>query len=129
MTEQQPETQPQVPSAEEERRPPVVFAVRVDPTLREQLEALRGITGHSVNDLGVEALNDWVAKTLADEAVSEKAMSEIEAEERRLQERRSTIAGILGRKANAENTTEGASPEATPSQRGRQAKRTAQSQE
>jgi hypothetical protein len=113
MTEEQPDIQPQVPLSEEERKP-VVFAVRVDPSLREQLEALRGITGHSVNDLGVEALNDWVTKTLADEAVSEKAMAEIEAEERRLQERRDTIAGILGKKANAESVA----TEAGPAKRG-----------
>jgi hypothetical protein len=100
MNEQQPELQPQVPLSEEERKP-VVFAVRVDPSLREQLEALRGITGQSVNDLGVEALNDWVTKTLADETISQKAMAEIDAEERRLQERRDAITGILGKKASA----------------------------
>jgi hypothetical protein len=109
MSEQQPEMQQQVPLSEEERKP-VVFAVRIDPSLREQLEALRGITGHSVNDLGLEALNDWVAKTLADETVSQKAMEEIDAEERRLQERRNAIAGILGKKANTENMLEEAGP-------------------
>lgn len=122
MSEQQPEMQQQVPLSEEERKP-VVFAVRIDPSLREQLEALRGITGHSVNDLGLEALNDWVAKTLADETVSQKAMEEIDAEERRLQERRDTIADILGKKASAKSTAGSASPEAEPTKRsGRQPK-------
>ena len=116
MSEQQSEMQQQVPLSEEERKP-VVFAVRIDPSLREQLEALRGITGHSVNDLGVEALNDWVAKTLADETVSQKAMEEIDAEERRLHERRNAIAGILGK------ATVGKLPVADPANTGT-AKRT-----
>ncbi|MEY9838613.1 hypothetical protein [Streptacidiphilus sp. EB103A] len=124
MNEQQPEMQPQVSLSEEERKP-VVFAVRVDPSLREQLEALRGITGQSVNDLGVEALNDWVTKTLADETISKKAMEEIDAEERRLQDRRNTIAGILGKKIGEATTTGEASPEAEPVKRsGRQPKGT-----
>jgi hypothetical protein len=124
MTEQQSDVQPQVSLSEEERKP-VVFAVRIDPSLREQLEALRGITGHSVNDLGVEALNDWVTKTLADESVSQKAMAEIEAEERRLQERKDTIAGILGKKATAGTTSDEPSPEAGTTKRsGRQTKAT-----
>lgn len=123
MNEQQPDMQPQVPPPEEDRRPPVVFAVRVDPSLREQLEALRGITGQSVNDLGVEALTDWVTKTLADETVSKKAMAEIDAEERRLKERRNTIAGILGKKVGEAAASDEASPEAEPVKRsGRQPK-------
>ena len=99
MSEQQPEMQPQV-SPDEEERKVVVFAVRIDPALREQIEGLRGITGHSVNDVGVEALNDWVAKTLTDETVQQKAMAELDAEEKRLQERRAAISGILGSKAS-----------------------------
>ncbi|MEU8717571.1 hypothetical protein [Streptomyces sp. NPDC048663] len=99
MSEQQPDVQPQVSAAAEEERKVVVFAVRIDPVLREQIEGLRGITGHSVNDVGVEALNDWVAKTLTDEAVQQKAMAELDAEEKRLQERRAAIAGILGQNA------------------------------
>jgi hypothetical protein len=123
MNEQQSEMQPQVSLSEEERKP-VVFAVRVDPSLREQLEALRGITGQSVNDLGVEALNDWVTKTLADETISKKAMEEIDAEERRLQDRRNTIAGILGKKVSEVTTSGEASPEAEPVKRGGRAKAT-----
>ncbi|WP_262064032.1 hypothetical protein [Streptomyces sp. STR69] len=94
MNEQAPE--PQGQAGPEEERKPVVFAVRIDPVLREQIEGLRGITEQSVNDVGVEALNDWVTKMLGDEAISQKAMAELDAEERRLQERRSAIAGILG---------------------------------
>ena len=99
MNEQAPATQEQ--TAAEEERKPVVFAVRIDPVLREQIEGLRGITEQSVNDVGVEALSDWVTKTLADETIRNKAMAEIDAEERRLQERRSAIAGILGDTATA----------------------------
>ncbi|MFC1421040.1 hypothetical protein [Streptacidiphilus cavernicola] len=94
MSEQQPELQPQV-AAEEERKV-VVFAVRIDPTLREQIEGLRGITGQSVNDVGVEALNLWVTQTLEDEDVQQKAMAELDAEEERLKARRAAITSILG---------------------------------
>jgi hypothetical protein len=115
MSEQQPDMQPQA-SPEEERKV-VVFAVRIDPVLREQIEGLRGITGHSVNDVGVEALNDWVAKTLTDEAVQQEAMAELDAEEKRLQERRAAIAGILGKSAS-EAVSEKTSPYAGATSRG-----------
>ena len=109
MSEQQPELQPQVP-AEEERKV-VVFAVRIDPTLREQIEGLRGITGQSVNDVGVEALNDWVTRTLEDEDVQQKAMAELDAEEQRLQARRAAISSILGQQAMAQATSVSTPPE------------------
>ena len=60
MTEQTPEMQGQELTPEDARKP-VVFAVRIDPVQREQIEGLRGITGQSVNDVGVEALDDWIA--------------------------------------------------------------------
>ena len=107
MGEQQPGTPPQVPGGEEERKP-VVFAVRIDPALREQVEGLRGITEQSVNEVGVEALTAWVDNKLADEEVREKAMAGIEEEERRLQERRSAIQKVLGATAStAEEKPEG----------------------
>lgn len=118
MTEQAPEMQGQELGPEEDRKP-VVFAVRIDPVLREQIEGLRGITEQSVNDVGVEALNDWVAKTLTDEAVREKAMAELDAEEKRLNQRRAAIAGILGQTA----TAAGASDEAAPPRDGDQSGR------
>lgn len=100
----------QVPPAEEERKV-VVFAVRIDPVLREQIEGLRGITDQSVNEVGVEALADWVTKTLSDEEVQQKAMADLDAEEKRLQERRSAIAGILGKQAAAQTGAAEGSPE------------------
>ncbi|WP_159025276.1 hypothetical protein [Streptomyces pluripotens] len=118
MSEQQPDMQPQVSAATEEERKPVVFAVRIDPVLREQIEGLRGITEQSVNDVGVEALNDWVTKTLTDEAIQEKAMAELDAEEKRLQERRAAIAGILGQQATGAGTASKAAPEAGTTSRG-----------
>ncbi|WP_234531688.1 hypothetical protein [Streptomyces shenzhenensis] len=118
MSEQQPDMQPQVSAAAEEERKPVVFAVRIDPVLREQIEGLRGITEQSVNDVGVEAINDWVTKTLADEAIQEKAMAELDAEEKRLQERRAAIAGILGQQATGAEATSEAAPEAGAASRG-----------
>ena len=116
MEEQAPDRQAQELAVEEERKP-VVFAVRIDPVLREQIEGLRGITEQSVNDVGVEALNDWIAKTLEDETVQQKAMAELDAEERRLQERRSAIVGILGQTATAAGT------EAAPEQSSRRGTR------
>ncbi|MFD3520726.1 hypothetical protein [Streptomyces sp. NPDC058653] len=104
MEEQAPDMQAQELAVEEERKP-VVFAVRIDPVLREQIEGLRGITEQSVNDVGVEALEGWVAKTLEDKTVRQKAMAELDAEEKRLQERRSAIAGILGQTATATETS------------------------
>lgn len=121
MSDQLPDMQPPVPFAEDERRP-VVFAVRIDPALREQIEGLRGITEQSVNDVGVEALTDWVTKTLTDDTVREKAMAGIEAEERRLQERRNAIAGMLGAKASGAATTGEAS--AVPASQGRRRSKT-----
>lgn len=117
MNEQAPNTQGQ-PTGPEGERKPVVFAVRIDPVLREQIEGLRGITEQNVNDVGVEALNDWVTKTLADESIRNKAMAEIDAEERRLHERRSAIAGILGDTATAAEVTSEPTSEATSTSRG-----------
>ncbi|MEU2901197.1 hypothetical protein ACWC4E_35165 [Streptomyces sp. NPDC001273] len=88
----------QVPNAEEEKKL-VVFAPRIDPGLREQIEGIRSITGQTINDLGQEALRDWVDKKLADEDVRNKAMEGIQDEERRLQERRAAIEKVLGTSA------------------------------
>ena len=118
MSEQQPDMQPATILPEEERKLSV-FAVRIDPGLREQLEALRGITGQSVNEVGVEALAGWVVHTLSDETVRKKAMAGIEAEERRLQERRNSIAAILGIQApDASAPSETVPEEAESAKRG-----------
>lgn len=121
MEEQAPDMQAQELAVEEERKP-VVFAVRIDPVLREQIEGLRGITEQSVNDVGVEALEGWVAKTLEDETVRQKAMAELDAEEKRLQERRSAIAGILGQTATVTDASGEAPSSPSRSQSGRRGK-------
>lgn len=121
MTEQTPEVPAQAAGPEEERKP-VVFAVRIDPVLREQIEGLRGITEQSVNEVGVEALEGWVAQTLADEAISQKAMAELDAEEQRLQERRAAIAGILGQTAIGAEPASDVAPERSTGQSGRRGK-------
>jgi hypothetical protein len=92
--------QPPAPLGEAEQKP-VVFATRIDPALREQIEGLRGITGQTVNEVGQEALQGWVDAKLADEGVRAQAMAGIEDEERRLQERRSAIEKVLGATASA----------------------------
>ncbi|MFQ6143299.1 hypothetical protein ACLMNJ_09475 [Streptomyces seoulensis] len=95
MNEQQPDAQPQAP-APEAQRDPVVFAPRITPELREQIEGVRKLTGQTINELGTEALTDWVAKKLGDEDLRSKALAEIDAEEQRLRERRNSITSILG---------------------------------
>ena len=75
---------------------PVVFAPRIDSGLREQVEGIRGITGQTVNEVGQEALRNWVDHKLADEEVRTQAMAGIEEEERRLLERKAAIAKVLG---------------------------------
>lgn len=102
MSELEPGAEQQQVFAEEGELKPVVFAVRLDPAFREQIEGLRGITGQGVNDVGVEALQDWVTKTLSDPTVREKAMAQIEAEEERLRARRAAITGILGGSATGD---------------------------
>lgn len=89
-----PSTQPPTPPAEAEKM--VVFAPRIDPALREQIEGIRGITGQTINQVGQEALQGWVEAKLADEGIREQAMADIDAEQQRLQERRASIERVLG---------------------------------
>ena len=107
MPEQPQAAEQQATTGPEEGRELVVFAPRIETNLRQQVEGLRSITGQTVNDLGTEALTDWVAKKLADPEIREKAMADINAEERRLQERRAAIEGILGGSATSGATGSG----------------------
>lgn len=96
MGEQPPEAmQLEVPGGETEKKM-VVFAPRIDPGLRKQIEGLRGITGQTVNEVGQEALQGWIDDKLEEESARDQAMTGIEEEERRLQERRSAIEKVLG---------------------------------
>ena len=106
MDESKPNATPQVAPGAEEERAPVVFAPRIDTALRQQVEGLRGVTGQTVNEVGVEALTGWVAMKLADPTIREKAMAEIDAEQRRLNERRASIEGVLGLSATVESKRE-----------------------
>lgn len=117
MNEQQPDAQPQAPAVEAQRDP-VVFAPRITPELREQIEGVRKLTGQTINELGTEALTDWVAKKLGDEDLRNKALAEIDAEEQRLQERRNSITSILGGAAS-QTETEVAAPSGTDGTRRR----------
>jgi hypothetical protein len=92
MGEQSPGTQ----SPAEVEQKMVVFAPRIDPALREQVEGIRGITGQTINEVGREALQGWVEAKLADEGIREKAFAEIDADQQRLQERRASIERVLG---------------------------------
>ncbi|MFJ8252968.1 hypothetical protein [Streptomyces sp. NPDC094466] len=121
MNEQSPVIPMPAVTPEGERKP-VVFAVRIDPVLREQIEGLRGITEQSVNEVGVEALEGWVAQTLEDETIREKAMAELDAEEQRLQQRRAAISGILGNAATASETSSKEEPKQSARPRSRRGK-------
>ncbi|WP_436495593.1 hypothetical protein [Actinokineospora sp. HUAS TT18] len=93
MEEQIPDMTPPMTS---EGNKQVVFAPRIDSGLREQVEGIRGITGQTVNEVGQQALRNWVDHKLADEEVRGQAMAGIEEEERRLKERKAAIAKVLG---------------------------------
>ncbi|MEU3198816.1 hypothetical protein [Streptomyces sp. NPDC006996] len=93
MSEQQ---QPESQGEEAEKK---VFAPRISQELRAQVEALRGITGHTINQLGEEALRDWTEKILGDPEVRSKAMAGIEEQQRQLQEQRAAIEKVLGTSA------------------------------
>lgn len=100
MANQQPDMQPQESGGENERKL-VVFAPRIDPGLREQVEGLRSITGQTINQVGDEALRGWVDGKLADEDVRARAMEGIEEEKRQLQDREEAIRRVLGQAAGA----------------------------
>ncbi|MFV2194760.1 hypothetical protein [Nocardiopsis sp. LOL_012] len=71
-------------------------AIRVSPSFKQQLDSVVALTGMTLNNAGVEALEDWVAKILSDASVREKAMANLEAEERALRERKEALAAMLG---------------------------------
>lgn len=97
---EQPGTQPPAPPGEAERTM-VVFAPRVDAALKQQADGLRAITGQTINEIGQEALQMWVDAQLADEDVRAQAMAGLEEEQRRLEEKRASIARVLGTTAGA----------------------------
>lgn len=72
------------------------IAIRVSPELRGRLDSVLSITGHSVNDAGTEALEDWIAKKLSDPKVREQALASLDEEERALKTRRQTLQGLIG---------------------------------
>lgn len=72
------------------------IAIRVSAELRGRLDSVLSITGHSVNDAGTEALEDWIAKKLSDPKVRERALASLDEEERALKTRRQTLQGLIG---------------------------------
>lgn len=81
------------PTTSEEKK---TVAIRVSPELRGRLDSVIQITGISVNDAGTEALEDWIAKKLSDPKVRERALANLEEEERALQARRQSLQGLMG---------------------------------
>lgn len=71
-------------------------AIRVSPGFKQQLDSVVALTGKTLNNAGVEALEDYVAKVLSDPAVRDKAMESLQEEERALQERREALQSMLG---------------------------------
>lgn len=114
METQQSGAEPQVlVTATEAEEPTKVFAPRIPISMREQVEAIQSLTGQNVNEVGVEALGMWITAKLADETLGAQAMAEIEAEQRRLDDRRASLAGVLGQRVAATSTAEpeaGSSP-------------------
>ncbi|SRR6266545_1964391 len=81
------------PGSGEEKK---TIAIRVSPELRGRLDSLLQINGGSVNDAGIEALEQWIASKLTDPNVRAKALEGLEAEERALQARRKALQGLVG---------------------------------
>ena len=88
-------------------------AIRVSPAFKQQLDSVVSLTGMTLNNAGVEALEDWVAKILSDPKVRDKAMENLQAEERALNERRQALQNMLGGDSAA-SSTEGTSTRSTP---------------
>lgn len=85
--------QPTTGSGEEKKS---TVAIRVSPAFKQQLDSVVSLTGMTLNNAGVEALEDWVGKILSDPKVRDKAMENLEAEERALNERRQALQNMLG---------------------------------
>jgi hypothetical protein len=100
MEEHQPITESQntgvAPEAEQETR---VFAPRIPLSMRQDIEAVQGLTGQNVNEVGVEALALWLKTKLEDPALGAQALAEMDAEQQRLDQRRASLANILGNRA------------------------------
>lgn len=88
-------------------------AIRVSPAFKQQLDSVVSLTKMTLNNAGVEALEDWVAKILSDPKVRDKAMENLQAEERALNERRQALQNML-RSDTAASSTEGTSSRSTP---------------
>ncbi|TMQ91748.1 hypothetical protein ETD83_29545 [Actinomadura soli] len=71
-------------------------AIRVSPELRGRLDSVLQITELSVNDAGIEALTDWIAKQLSDPEIRAKALASLDNEERALKARREVLQGLMG---------------------------------
>lgn len=90
-------------------------AIRVSPAFKQQLDSVVPLTGMTLNNAGVEALEDWVAKILSDAKVREKAMQNLQAEEQALNERRQALQNMLsGGDATAEGQEKDASTRSAP---------------
>lgn len=74
--------------------------------VKQQLDSVVALTGKTLNNAGVEASEDYVAKVLSDPAVRDKALESLQEEERALQERRQALQNILG-----EDKTAGGTPD------------------
>lgn len=77
------------------------IAIRVNPELRGQFDAVLEITGMSVNTAGTEALEGWIAGKLSDPELQEKAVAQLDEEERAIKARREALQGLIGEGAVA----------------------------
>jgi hypothetical protein len=101
------------PSGDEKK----VVAIRVSPTFKKQLDSVVELTSGTLNEAGVEALEDWVAKILSDPAIRAKAMQNLQAEEQALQERRQALQAMLGDGGDATASEKPSAPAERPAGR------------
>jgi predicted DNA-binding protein len=87
------------------------IAIRVKPELSGRLDAILNILGITKNQAGIEALEAWVAKKLADPKVRAKALADLEARQRELDGQRTAFQGLIG--DDADEPTE-PKPDAKP---------------
>jgi hypothetical protein len=88
----------QVASPEGERR---TIAAKVSPDLKSRFDSVVQLTGGTVNEAGIEAIEDWIAKKLSDPELRDKAIAQLDTEERELQARRAQLQSLIGEGAVA----------------------------
>lgn len=72
------------------------IAIRVPPAFKQQLDSVVALTGTTLNKAGMEALQDWIAKTLADPKVQQKAREDLAKRKKALEAEAAALDGLIG---------------------------------